>query len=227
MNEIEDFVVKETYHANDREQQAISELQARGLVADDWNSTKAGISSFKKNIVEHMSAKQNYKCAYCRLDIPYAGFYPDREHIVPKNKHPQWVFEPRNICVSCEMCNRNKSDEEVLDNPFVSEYPTNSGEFKLVNPFVDKYSEHIELLDDLIYVGKSEKGRFTINLCKLYSIGYAIERAKRKMARVDPDSVTTQLLNLLVSNGQITDDIDKVRIKVQRLVELYKRERLI
>ena len=44
MTELEDYVVKNTYQPTEGEKKAISELKKKGLVPDDWNSSKKGSS---------------------------------------------------------------------------------------------------------------------------------------------------------------------------------------
>ena len=222
MTEFEDFVVQEPYQPTDEEKEAISELEKNGLMPKDWNSGKVGIESFKDHIREHMYEEQNYRCAYCRIELPIACCNLQREHIVPKTPHPKWMFEPRNLCFACDKCNNYKNDAEVLSNPYIEDYPITSGDFLIVNPFLDKYSNHIELKEGIIYVGKTVKGRFTIETCHLFRVDLALERAKQKMKEEDPDSVKCQLLSLL-STTVTAEEMDKVRLSLEKMVEKYKR----
>ena len=43
MTELEDFIVHSPYSPTEEEKTAISELERKGLVSDDWNSQKKGI----------------------------------------------------------------------------------------------------------------------------------------------------------------------------------------
>lgn len=85
MSEREDFVVQEPYQPTEDEKYAIEQLENKGLVADDWNSGKKYIKSFKKNLREDMYEKQNKLCAFCRIHIPLSCVQMNREHIVYKN----------------------------------------------------------------------------------------------------------------------------------------------
>lgn len=88
MNEQEDFVVQEPYQPTKKEKEAIKELEDKGLVADDWNSGKKYIKSFKINLRKDMYEKQNKLCAFCRVHVPLACVPMHREHIVYKgNTH--------------------------------------------------------------------------------------------------------------------------------------------
>lgn len=222
MTELEDFIVQEPYKPTEEEKEAISELQAKGLVPSNWNSGKKGIESFKNNIRNHMYYKQNFRCAYCRIELSKACDFLQREHIIPKTSHPKWMFEPRNLCITCDRCNNYKNDEEVLQNPDVVNYPAESDDYLIINPFLDKYSDHIELKEGIIYVGKTDKGRFTIKTCHLSRTELAEERAKQRMKEENPDTVLSQLLSLLSSTNTAAEDVDKVKQDLEKIVKMYK-----
>lgn len=168
-----------------------------------------------------MYFEQNSRCAYCRIELPLGTCDLDREHIVPKSSHPQWMFEPRNLCFSCAQCNRrNKKKIEVLSNPEINNYPSNKEDFLIVNPFLDVYSDNIEIVNDIIYKGKTKKGKFTIKTCNLSRVDLACARANIKIAETkDPESVQTLVLSLL-SNSP---DIEKAKQKLKKIVEKYKK----
>lgn len=223
MTELEDYIVKNPYQPTDEEKQAISELNVKGLVPDDWNSGKNGITTFKDHLREYMYYEQNCRCAYCRIELPIACCFLQREHIVPKNPHPQWMFEPRNLCFTCDRCNNYKNDIEVLSNPAAAVYPTDSKDFLIINPFIDKYSEHIELKEGILYVGKTPKGKFTIKTCHLYNLEFALERAKKRMEKENPDTVMTQFLVLLSTVTSPIEEMNKAKKNIKKIVEMYKK----
>lgn len=74
MTDKEDFIVQEPYQPTEEEKQAIKELENKeqGLIADDWDSKKTHIKSFKKNLRDDMYKKQNKLCAFCRIHVPLA-----------------------------------------------------------------------------------------------------------------------------------------------------------
>lgn len=223
MTEHEDYIVQVPYQPTEKERHAIEELMKKGLVSDDWNSKKTGITEFKDHMREHMYYEQNCRCAYCRIELPIACCFLQREHIIPKAMHPKWMFEPRNLCFTCDRCNNFKGDEEVLKNQYAANYPTESNDFLIINPFLDKYSDHIILKNDIIYVGKTKKGRFTINTCHLYRTDLALERAKKRMETENPDTVRTQLLSLLSSLPISDEEKSKVLVNFGKIVKIYKQ----
>lgn len=171
-----------------------------------------------------MYYEQNCRCAYCRIELPIACCFGQREHIVPKVSHPKWIFEPRNLCFACEKCNNFKWDEEVLKKPHAVAYPTDSKAFMIINPFLDKYSDHIELKEGIIYVGKTKKGRFTIDTCHLYRPELALERAKKRMETEKPETIRTQLLALLSILPISNEGKNKTLENFEKIVEKYKKE---
>lgn len=223
MTEQEDFIVEKAYQPTEEEKQAISELKSKELTAKEWDSGKKGIKSYKNNLREYMYYEQNCRCAYCRIELPIGCCFLQREHIVYKDLHPQWMFEPRNLCVACDRCNNCKLDTEVLNNPAIMAYPEESKEFLIVNPFLDKYSEHIELKNGIIYEGKTKKGKFTVETCHLYRIDLALERAQIRMEKENPDTIQAQMLVLLSTIPASAEEINKVQEKLKKIVRMYKK----
>ncbi len=93
------------------------------------------------------------------------------EHIASKSKYPQYMFEPRNLCVACPECNAAKADREALATPLVvgvpsRRYPQNSDDFRIVHPHLDTYSTHIRRAG-FMYFDLTPKGAYTIYVCHL------------------------------------------------------------
>lgn len=225
MTDIEDFIVQEPYQPTAEENQAIRELEDKdmGLVAKDWDSGKTYIKGFKKHLRQDMYDKQNKLCAFCRIHVPLACVPMHREHIVYKNKHPQWMFLPENLCVACPSCNEYKGTTEVLTNPRTKTYPKMSNGFKIIHPLYDKYSDHIELLGDILYRGKTDKGIFTINTCHLYRAELAKERADQKMYAENKGNIIAELTHLTTLSDKYVDNNKEFIQYVTDIVKEYKR----
>ena len=219
----EDFVVQEPYLPSDEEKKAIKELEDKGLEVGDWDSGKKYIKSFKKNLREYMYDKQNKLCAFCRIHVPLACVPMHREHIVYKNEHPQWMFLPENLCVACPTCNEFKGTTEVLEDPQTVSYPNKSTGFKIIHPLYDKYSDHIELVGDVLYKGKSDKGIFTINTCHLYRVDLAEERVDMKMLSENKGKIIAELIGLSKLPDLYVDEKDKLLKYVEKIVSKYKQ----
>lgn len=226
MTDIEDFIVQEPYQLKEEEKKAIRELEEKeqGFVADDWDSGKTYIKSFKKNFRKDMYKKQNELCVYCRIHSPSACVPMHIEHIVYKDKHPQWMFLPENLCIACPLCNEYKGTSEVLTNPQTKIYPKTSNGFKIIHPLYDIYSEHIELLGGILYRGKTDKGIFTINTCHLYRVELAKERADKKRYAENKGNIIAELTHLATLSDKYVDDNNEFIQYVTDIVKEYKRK---
>lgn len=226
MTEIEDFIVQEPYQPTPEESQAIKELENKdmGLVAKDWDSKKKYIKNFKDHLRQDMYYKQNKLCAFCRIHVSLACVPMHREHIVYKDKHPQWMFLPENLCVACPSCNENKGTIEVLTNPRTKTYPKDSKGFKIIHPLYDKYSDHIELLGGILYKGKTKKGIFTIKTCKLYRVGLAEERVDLKMYEENKGNIIAELIHILTLPDLYVDDKKRLIQYITDIVQRYKQK---
>lgn len=223
MTKEEDFVVNEPYKPTEKEQSAIMELEGKGLVPKDWDSRKKYIQSFKKNLIHDMYNKQNKLCAFCRIHVPLACVPMHREHIVYKDKHPQWMFLPENVCVACPYCNEYKGTTEVLVNSRTKTYPKVGSGFKIIHPLYDKYSDHIELVGGILYRGKTAKGVFTIKTCHLYRVGLAEERVDQMMFEENKGTIIAELVRLTALQEQYVDEKDEFLQYVTNIVNTYKQ----
>lgn len=219
---MEDCIVDVPYQPTKEERGAIAELEKKGLVPDDWNSRKRGIKRFKESIRDYMYEKQNGQCAYCRLHISRAVMHVHRDHIVNKSAHPQWIFLPENLCVSCPVCNEYKGETEVMVNPRVRVYPKDSGGFRIIHPLYDKYLDNIELIDGILYRGKTEKDVFTIRTCHLSRVKLAEERVEEKLI-AESKGIIAKILGLLSLSEQYVDNMEEFRRFVEDIVKKYKQ----
>lgn len=131
-----------------------------------WDSEE--VAALKKEIKDYYKKKQNYTCSYCnqRIKVRHNASW-DTEHVVPRKTHPQFMFEPKNLCIACKDCNTEKGDVNVLKNKSRKTYPEKSSDFLIIHPHFDKYRDHIWILLENIYIAKTKKGRYTIEKCGL------------------------------------------------------------
>ena len=149
----------------------VTERCSSKLIADVWSYEE--LDPVKAEIKNYYKLKQNYRCSYCwrEILINHSAAW-DTEHIVPRSLHPQFIFEPKNLCIACKDCNLAKGNVEVLVNKTRKRYPTKSSDFKIVHPHFDEYEEHISIHIERIYMPKSDKGKFTIIHCDLLRFSY-------------------------------------------------------
>ncbi|WP_146068072.1 HNH endonuclease [Cryobacterium sp. M96] len=121
----------------------------------------------KSHIKTHYILEQSNRCCYCDHHLPTNNHRMwDIEHIVPRLSHPQFMFRPDNLAVSCPDCNREKGTFQMLVNARLVRYPVISAAFKLVHPHFDNFKDHI-LRVNYVYVPKTKKGTETIRRCNL------------------------------------------------------------
>lgn len=140
-----------------------------------WDLTTDGVlADLKKAIKDYYLVAQDFTCAYCRqrIEVKHNGAW-DAEHVVPKDSHPRFMFEPRNLCISCRDCNNNKSNKNVLVNRRRVRYPDKSEDYLVCHPHFDDYSEHVSVLSVAgFYLPKTEKGRALVEVCGLLRFLY-------------------------------------------------------
>lgn len=133
------------------------------------------LKPYRKLVRDYYRTIQNGECAFCKQNISLVATGNCHiEHIVPKARHPKFIFEPKNLCVICSDCNTikrdkevHKIDPEVLSNgPGAQRYPRSSNAFLIVHPHFDKWEDHIEKFGSL-YADLSDKGLFTMGACTL------------------------------------------------------------
>ena len=105
-------------------------------------------------IKQRIKDETHDKCIYCESKVTHV--YPgDVEHIIPKSKKPELIFEWSNLTFACQECNRNKSDyyEPSL---------------QLINPYSDEPKEHLKFVGPMIFhTPGSERGRLTRKVLEL------------------------------------------------------------
>lgn len=167
------LLINTPFMLDESEISLISEIKERG----DFNSNSWGIDELRplrSRVREYYREIQNGICPYCkeRIASRSAG-NAQIEHIIPKSEHIIFMFEPKNLCVSCGDCNEYKSNYSVTSNDYrvcknetPQMYPRSSNAFKIVHPHFDLYEEHL-VKEGLFYRDLTPKGHFTIGICKL------------------------------------------------------------
>jgi uncharacterized protein (TIGR02646 family) len=131
------------------------------------------VNPIRQIIKHHYEQEQGFRCCYCGIHLPTShGRVWDAEHIVPKASHPQFLFEPKNLAVSCIDCNSSKLDTRILVNNAVVNYPRTSDAFIIVHPHFDNIDDHIAVSLGKFYIPKTVKGEKTILICRLTRYSY-------------------------------------------------------
>jgi len=148
------------------------------LGSDSFNHNEWGLEDLaliRSSIRKFYRNAQGGKCAFCKKYVSLqSASNAQVEHILPKSKYLNFIFEPKNLCVICADCNEKKGDhdsfflcDDVLTRTNIIRYPRSSNAFKIVHPHFDDYYENIKIFNDYIYIGLTDKGHATVGACKL------------------------------------------------------------
>ena len=179
---------------------------------NDW--TKAVFDPIKQNIISHLRVQQNNLCCYCKYQLGFDIKHVDIEHIIPKSEYSKFTFKTLNLALSCPQCNTKKSTKPVLHNAIVN-YPVNGTNFKIIHAHYDDYSNHIDILQNCLFVAKTSKGSETITFCELFRLSTVEQRAKAYQ-NIGPnilEQLVGDLTNPHTQNKQQLIDIIKNAIK--------------
>lgn len=214
----ENFRLTEHYILTDEDRDLINRYSSNPVVKEDWD--KSGLTPFKYRVKKFLAPRQQKLCAFCRTRINDASSCYEIEHIVPKSIHTNWLFDPQNFCLACRRCNAKKLNNETLTDPICTEYPQDSSGFNIINPYHDTYSDHIELVENLFYSGKTEKGIKTIELCNLSRYSLVLHRIETQIGFDDKSSYVT-LLTQLPQFKNYVDDMKSLLEEIERDVNLF------
>ena len=226
MDKHEDFIISKPYQVTDEDKVAFQKASPGVKDQNHWESSY--LDGFKEQFRDYMLRKQNYVCAYCRLELHPNEVTPEIEHIVPKSEKPDWMYEPFNLCISCKLCNTKKNTKEVLRDNRVTELPHNSDAYLLIHPHLDRYSDFIEFVGDVLYKAKGDsnsKGAKTIEICELNRIEVAIARAIQFLNNHGTGKHYVDFLLLMdnpMNRKLIKDEnVERFRMKLKERIKVY------
>lgn len=182
-----------------KEKSLIDEFKAlRDKSSANWSDEK--YSSVRKIIKDHYLKEQNYTCCFCKQKFYVkSNRVWDAEHIISKIAHPEFMFEPKNLCISCPDCNNEKRDKSVLDRENIVRFPTSSSAYKIVHPHFDKYEDHLNVLVvGKLYEWKTKKGLFTY---RIYGLDRFMEDSGRNSSTDSCSNVKKLMKSALISSN--------------------------
>ncbi|WP_318434813.1 HNH endonuclease [Photobacterium leiognathi] len=170
------------------------------------------LTPIKEAIKKHYHKIQKGICPYCKQQLKSDhGRYWDIEHIIPRSHAPNFMFEPKNLCMSCVECNSEKSNKIVTSSSAKRTYPTDTQKYLIIHPHLDNYEEHLLVIEaGLFYYPLKPKGRKTVEVCGLSrfyeyagfgnneNIFKKIEALSIAASSVEDDTIKQEIL------GQIT-----------------------
>lgn len=147
-------------------------LPFKDKTGEFWKFTHKGeYTDVKEAIKKHYLQAQNYICPYCkqRIVVDHLGTW-DAEHIISKDENPQFMFEPKNLCVSCKDCNGSKSNKTVLVRPSRTrrKFPEDPDDYLYCHPHFHDYHQHIRIIEVAgFYMPLTKRGIALIETCGL------------------------------------------------------------
>lgn len=136
-----------------------------------WNDDN--VSDLKTKIKEALKERQSYCCCYCSRSFHGEfNFVIDIEHILPKHKYVNRMFELDNLAASCKRCNMKMKGRRLdfLSGSFDEKSPYQQDGYLFIHPNFDKFEKHIDYTHNqrgtIIVVkyeilGDSEKAKFS------------------------------------------------------------------
>jgi len=164
----------------------------------DWNLSP--YDKIKSHIKDHYSILQEDICFYCKINLRHGGYGEPIEHIVPRKDRPKWMFEPKNLALSCYTCNtKKKADNTLSSTGKISVlYPISTTGFSIYHPHFDTWTSHFEIFHTYFLKPKSTKGRETFKVCELYRYSLPLDKAKQKGIKEEP--FRTRIISKVLSD---------------------------
>ncbi len=223
MKMVDDFVIDFPYELTEDDIKAIHKASPLIKHKEHWENDC--LNDFKRRFRKAMLPKQNYRCAYCRLELHPNEVTPEIDHIMPKSLKTTWMYEPFNLCLSCKACNTKKSNKNVLQNNVLDDVlPHDSASFKIIHPYIDRYSDNIELVGNILYKGISDKGIYTIQLCKLDRYEVAAVRAMELIKQGVYDEISIIFFLEDPNNKNLVNDLNAFLADIKNRIKTYKQE---
>ena len=164
-------------------------------VSQYWSDP--AVSTFKAAAKTHYLAEQAQTCCYCRKVFPSNNMRIwDLDHILARSVFPEFMFEPRNLAISCVDCNGAKSDKDTSRQSTYRYFPKRSASYLIVHPHFDEFDDHISVFAGYIYTPRagSAKGKETISRCNLTRFADVFEGRKGRVCDSRYEADVAQLL---------------------------------
>ncbi len=130
------------------------------------------LEEIRREVRDFYRVEQRLNCVYCLNAVTArSALGAHIEHIVSKSQYPQFMFEPKNLCVACPDCNEYKSQREAFADAAMRtnprrKYPTDIKQYRIYHPHFDEYGKNI-LKAGHLYFEVSPAGGYTIYICNL------------------------------------------------------------
>ncbi|MDC9582789.1 HNH endonuclease [Xenorhabdus sp. PR6a] len=160
-------MINEIIYSEHSSKKISEKMEEENFCGRNWGDDDLEV--VRREIKDFYIREQKHTCAYCKQEIrSNNGRHWDIEHIISRESVHEFMFEPKNLCVSCPECNQRKGPNKVTHSKARKKPPLNSLDYFIVHPHLDNYEDHIEPVKiGEFYFSKSEKGEKTISICGL------------------------------------------------------------
>lgn len=180
----------------------------------------------RRNNIEEKSDYHDYKddlvkdfkniCGYCGKNRKFFYDKFEIDHFIPQKKYPQFKNNYNNLVLSCQICNRHKSDDWPTNNPEV--YHDNQKGY--IDPATEDFDKTFYRDDDGNIVSNFEYGKYMIEKLK-FNI-----RPIKLLWKLGKLHSTKELLREKRNSDSITKDeleyLDNIIIEIEKLTEFLK-----
>lgn len=163
------------------EKQYIDSLPKK--TGDEWDSRTKKNSELKTKIRKYLQNTQGNRCAYCGFKL-FVSSGDEIEHIAPKSKHPEFMYEPYNLVLACSRCNHSplKGSKDTIDKKN-STY--NKCLFNIIHPYFDDPEQFLVTEDnglmcikDNLSTNDNKRAEMTIRMFELNHSERVVQRRK-------------------------------------------------
>ena len=105
-----------------------------------------------------------------------------------------------------------------MDNTDITDLPTESSDYLIIHPHIDRYFDNIEIIDGLLYKGLTQKGENTIKICNLTRPELLSERAKLFIMQEQEPDTYSKLLMAYSQNYKWIGDLDKLLKEIENIM---------
>jgi hypothetical protein len=169
---------------------------------DVWNCST--LENIKTRIKSHFRNGDEGHCCYCRrrfkgefkLDI-------DIEHVLPKSKFRDFIFEIFNLNISCKRCNmliKKERTDFLVDVANIHLNPRSSEQYLIIHPNFDNYFDnmlHYVVIcnheEMVMFIPKQDKGQFTHDFFRLTEIQIDTFNKAQGIGEIDADLALASL----------------------------------
>ncbi len=184
-------------------------------------------NGLKTHAKEHYSIIQEDICFYCKINLRHGGYGEPIEHIVPKDDKPQWMFEPKNLALSCYACNTKKNAENTLSATGISsiDYPNNRNDFSIYHPHFDVWDDDFSIFYEYFLLPKTDKGRETFRICKLDRFNLPLDKAKQRNWKEEP--FRTQVIEKVLLDPNSSKKVQKQCLEISKEIIARAKKRKV